>query len=176
MFVFPHGIHVDRDGNIWVTDGNDNLPRRRAAAQIAAAATPEKVDGHQVFKFSPEGKLLMTLGKAGRQPARRPDASSIEPNDVITMPNGDILVAEGHGGRMPTRPPARLRVSRGSRRTGKFIKSFGKTGIGPGGVRHAAQPGLRFARRLFVADRGNVRLQIFDQNVKFLEEWNSSAV
>src|SRR5512132_804973 len=67
MMVFPHGIHVDRDGNIWVTDGQDNLPRpaRGAASDAPLPPAPAKVIGHQVFKFSPEGKVLMTLGKPG---------------------------------------------------------------------------------------------------------------
>ena len=64
LLLFPHGIHVDRDGNIWVTDGNDNLPRRRpgAPADAPMPPAPAKVVGHQVFKFSPDGKLLLTLG------------------------------------------------------------------------------------------------------------------
>ena len=50
MIVFPHGLYVDRDGNVWVTDGQANKAGTK---------------GHQVFKFSPDGKVLMTLGKAG---------------------------------------------------------------------------------------------------------------
>src|SRR5215210_2038343 len=63
MFVFPHGIHVDRDGNVWVTDGLDNYPRRArgAAADAPMPAMPEKLIGHQVYKFSPEGKLMLAL-------------------------------------------------------------------------------------------------------------------
>src|SRR5688500_11914056 len=102
MLVFPHGIHVDRQGNVWVTDGQDNLPRRRPGqpADTPLPPAPDKVVGHQVFKFSPEGKLLLTLGKpGGNQPGQPSDPSSFyQPNDVITYPNGDILVAEGHGG------------------------------------------------------------------------------
>jgi hypothetical protein len=67
MFVFPHGIHVDRDGNIWVTDGQSNLPARApgSPADAPLPAMPAKVVGHQVIKFSPEGKVLLTLGKPG---------------------------------------------------------------------------------------------------------------
>ena len=101
MFVFPHGIHVDRDGNIWVTDGQDNLPRRRPGqpADAPLPPAPAKVVGHQVVKFSPEGKVLLTLGKPGGNAPGQPadPASFYQPNDVITYPNGDILVAEGHG-------------------------------------------------------------------------------
>ena len=87
LMVFPHGIHVDREGNIWVTDGQDNLPRaaRGAAAATTPATAPAKVIGHQVFKFSPDGKILMTLGKpGGNQPGTSADpASFYQPNDVL---------------------------------------------------------------------------------------------
>ena len=79
MFVQAHGLTIDRDGNIWVTD-----------------AQGKDGKGHQVFKFSPEGKVLMTLGKAGV--AGNPPDALTEPNDVVTAPNGDIYVAEGHSG------------------------------------------------------------------------------
>ena len=80
MFVFPHGIHVDRDGNVWVTDGQDNLPRRAPAASQPTRRCrrrPRRWSGHQVVKFSPEGKVLLTLGKAGRQPARPAGGSGV---------------------------------------------------------------------------------------------------
>jgi DNA-binding beta-propeller fold protein YncE len=160
MMVFPHGIHVDRDGNIWMTDGNDNLPRRRpgAPADSPLPPMPEKVVGHQVFKFSPDGKLLLTLGKAGGNPAgadAADPASFYQPNDVITYPNGDILVAEGHGG-----ANSRLILFD---KTGKFIKQFGKKGTGLQG--EFDQPhSLAFDSqgRLFVADRANNRIQVLD--------------
>src|SRR5438132_1108634 len=71
MLIFPHGIFVDRDGNVWVTDGQDNAPqaaRGEAAAPRGAGPIgprPGATKGNQVYKFSPDGKLLMTLGKAG---------------------------------------------------------------------------------------------------------------
>ena len=93
IFVFPHGIHVDRDGNIWLTDGGGNK---------------ERTKGHQVFKFSPEGKILLTLGKAGGA-GNAPDSFN-EPCDVITAPNGDIFVSDGHGGQFenPVIPTGRI--------------------------------------------------------------------
>jgi DNA-binding beta-propeller fold protein YncE len=170
MMVFPHGIHVDRDGNIWVTDGNDNLPRRRPGqpADAPLPPAPAKVVGHQVFKFSPDGKLLLTLGKAGGNPpgadAADP-ASFYQPNDVITYPNGDILVAEGHGG-----ANSRLILFD---KTGKFISQFGKKGTGLEG--EFDQPhSLAFDSkgRLFVADRANNRIQILDaKTFKTLDTW-----
>jgi sugar lactone lactonase YvrE len=169
LMVFPHGIHVDKDGNIWVTDGNDNLPRRRpgAPADAPLPPAPAKVIGHQVFKFSPDGKLLLTLGKAGgNQPGQPADpASFFQPNDVITYPNGDILVSEGHGG-------ANARLIRFDK-NGKFIKEFGKRGSATEG--EFEQPhGLAFDSkgRLFVADRSNNRIQILDgQSYKTLDTW-----
>jgi sugar lactone lactonase YvrE len=169
MFIFPHGIHVDRQGNVWVTDGQDNLPRRRPgmAADAPLPPPPAKVIGHQVYKFSPEGKLLLTLGKpGGNQPGQPADpASFYQPNDVITYPNGDILVAEGHGA-----THARL-VKFDS--TGKFLMEFGKRGSGPEG--EFDQPhGLAFDSkgRLFVADRSNNRIQILDATTfKTLDTW-----
>ena len=172
MLVFPHGIHVDRDGNIWVTDGNDNLPRRRPGqpADAPLPPPPAKVVGHQVFKFSSDGKLLLSLGKpGGNQPGQPADpASFYQPNDVITYANGDILVAEGHG----NAPPATARLIRFDK-SGKFLREFGKMGSGPDG--EFMQPhGLAFDSRgrLFVADRSNNRIQILDaESYKTLDTW-----
>jgi DNA-binding beta-propeller fold protein YncE len=168
--VFPHGIHVDREGNVWVTDGQDNIPRRapNAAPDSPLPPAPAKVIGHQVYKFSPEGKLLLTLGKpGGNQPGQPADpASFYQPNDVITYPNGDILVAEGHG----NAAPATARLIRFDK-SGKFLREFGKMGSGPQG--EFMQPhGLAFDSRgrLFVADRSNNRIQVLDpESYKTLE-------
>lgn len=165
MMIFPHGIHVDRDGNVWVTDGQDNRPRRPrgAPADAPLPPAPDKLIGHQVFKFSPDGKLLMALGKpGGNQPGQPVDpASFFQPNDVITNAAGEIFVAEGHGG-----PNARIvKLTK----DGKFIKEWGKRGKAPGEM---DQPhGLAFDSkgRLFVADRSNNRIQIFDQDGKLLD-------
>lgn len=170
--VFPHGIHVDKEGNVWITDGQDNLPRRApgAPADAPMPAKPAKVVGHQVFKFSPDGKLLLTLGKpGGNQPGQPADPGSFyEPNDVITYPNGDILVAEGHA----NAPPSTARLIRFDK-SGKFLREFGKMGSGPDG--EFMQPhGLAFDAkgRLFVADRNNNRIQILDaETYKTLDTW-----
>ena len=170
--VFPHGIHVDKQGNVWITDGQDNLPRRAPGAHADAPmpAMPGKVVGHQVYKYSPDGKLLLTLGKpGGNQPGQPADpASFYQPNDVITYPNGDILVCEGHGNAAPS--PARLvRFDK----NGKFLREYGKMGSGPEG--EFMQPhGLAFDSkgRLFVADRSNNRIQILDaETYKTLDTW-----
>ena len=172
MMVFPHGIHVDRDGNIWVTDGQDNLPRRapNAPADAPLPPAPPTVVGHQVHKFSPDGKHLLSLGKpGGNQPGQPVDPGSLyQPNDVITYPNGDILVAEGHS----DAATAGARLVRFDK-TGKFLRDYGKFGTGDGEFR---QPhGLAFDSRgrLFVADRSNDRIQILDaETYKTLDTWH----
>ena len=165
--VFPHGMHVDRDGNIWLTDGQDNFPSGRgAAAGTPPPAPPAKPIGHQVFKFSPDGKLLMTLGKpGGNRPGETPDPSSFyQPNDVITNAAGEIFVSEGHS----SSATAHARISKFDR-NGKFIKEWGKRGAGPGEMDQPHALAFDSKGRLFVADRSNNRIQIFDQNGTLLE-------
>ena len=162
LMIFPHGIHVDRDGNIWVTDGQDNKPRRARGAPPDAPLPPPpaRLLGHQVFKFSPDGKMLMTLGVAGGGTGAD---GFYQPNDVVTDANGNIYVAEGHGG-----DNARIVVFD---RSGKYLREFGKKGTGPG---EFDQPhGLAFDSqgRLFVADRSNNRIQILDRDGRFIDEW-----
>jgi sugar lactone lactonase YvrE len=165
LFVFPHGIHVDREGNVWVTDGQDNFPRRArgAAADSPLPPMPSRIIGHQVYKFSPDGKLLLTLGKAGgNRPNEPADPSSFyQPNDVITNAAGEIFVAEGHGA-------THARIAKFDR-TGKFIKAWGSRGSGPGEMDQPHALAFDSKGRLVVADRSNNRLQIFDQDGKLLE-------
>jgi streptogramin lyase len=163
MLIFPHGIHVDGDGNIWITDGQDNAPAQAGVATAAAERTgpaPGATKGHQVFKFSPDGKLLMTLGKPGG--AAAPDYF-YQPNDIVTAPNGVIFVSEGHGG-------ANARILKFTK-DGKLSKVIGKKGTGP--VEFDQPHALAFDSkgRLFVGDRSNNRIQILDQEGRFIEEW-----
>ncbi|MBM3778510.1 MAG: hypothetical protein FJW23_09765 [Acidimicrobiia bacterium] len=149
MFVHPHGLYVDPEGNIWIVDGyGGNVPD-----------TPQ---GHQVFKFSPEGKLLLTLGTAGVK-GNGPNAFNT-PSDVVVGRNGDIFVADGHGGDMNDRI---VKFSK----DGKFIKAWGTKGKGPGQFDNTHSLAIDSQGRLFVGDRTNLRIQIFDQEGKFLEEW-----
>jgi len=154
MIVFPHGLYVDKDGNVWVTDGQANK---------------QGTKGQQVFKFSPQGKVLLTLGKAGVS-GRSPDTFN-QPNDVITAPNGDIFVSDGHDGQQDNPPPnANARILKFTK-DGKFIKEWGKLGSAPGEFRTPHSLAFDSRGRLFVADRGNHRIQIFDQDGKFLDQW-----
>ncbi|HTS28752.1 MAG TPA: peptidyl-alpha-hydroxyglycine alpha-amidating lyase family protein [Bryobacteraceae bacterium] len=147
MFVFPHGATVDPEGNLWVTDeqGMDGK-------------------GEQVFKFSPEGKLLMTLGKAGVAGAE--PGLFDAPTDVVVASNGDIFVTEGHTGPRPGND----RISKFSN-DGRFIMSWGKRGSGPGEFRSPHTIALDSRGRLFVGDRSNNRIQIFDQQGHYLDTW-----
>jgi sugar lactone lactonase YvrE len=115
--------------------------------------------GHQVYKFSPDGKVLLTLGKPGG--AAAPDYF-YQPNDVVVAPNGDIFVGEGHGG-------ANSRILKFSK-DGKFIKSIGKKGTGPGEFDQPHALAFDSKGRLIVGDRGNNRVQILDQDGTFISQ------
>ncbi len=146
MINYPHGLHVDRDNNIWVSDGR----------------AKNNGKGHTVMKFSNDGKLLMTLGKPGVA-GDGPDTFNA-PSDIYVAPNGDIFVADGHGG------DTNARIVKLTK-DGKFIKAWGKKGKGPGEFDTPHSLAMDSAGRLFVADRSNNRIQIFDQEGKFLAEW-----
>jgi NHL repeat len=163
--VFPHGLTVDQDGNIWVTDGQDNRPRRARGAppDSPLPPAPATIVGHQVFKYSPDGTLLMTLGKQG---GGRDAEYFYQPNAVAIAKNGDIFVSEGHADAEGT--PARvLKFDR----NGRFIKSWGKLGKGRGEFIQPHALAFDSKGRLFVGDRSNNRIQIFDQDGNYLEEW-----
>jgi len=175
LLIFPHGIHVDKDGNVWVTDGQDDAPVAargagggRGGAEGGRAAAPAgpigprpgATHGNQVFKFSPDGKVLLTLGKPGG--AATPDYF-YQPNDVVTAPNGDIFVSEGHGA-------GNNRVLKFDK-AGKFLKEWGKLGTGPGEFDQPHALAFDSKGRLFVGDRNNNRVQVFDQDGKFIEEF-----
>ena len=157
MFVRPHGMYVDQDGNVWVTDG-------RAAREAELQEAPDAAHkGNQVVKFSPEGEVLMVLGTPGMTGAP-PDALD-QPNDVIVAPNGEILISEGHSYQGP-----HGRISRFDS-DGTFLGSFGEFGSGPGQFNVPHAMAFDSQGRLFVADRGNNRIQIFDEHYNVVEEW-----
>jgi sugar lactone lactonase YvrE len=164
MLIWPHGIHVDREGNVWVTDA------RAANANELQDYPGESGKGHAVYKFSQGGELLMTLGTPGVAGDGTGPLLN-EPNDVITAPNGDIYVADGHSGQGAN--ANRNTVARIAKfdSNGNFLESWGRIGSAPGEFR--TPHGLAFDSqgRLFVADRGNVRIQIFDQQGNFIDQW-----
>ena len=162
MFIFPHGVYVDPEGNVWATD------QRNANDKEIAQVPGSKALGSRAIKFSPDGKVLLILGKGGV--AGNPPDALTEPLDVVTGVNGDIFVSEGHCGQNATAgPDCVARISKFDK-SGKFIKSWGRMGSGIGEFRTPHALALDSKGRLVVADRGNHRLQIFDQDGKFLEQ------
>jgi hypothetical protein len=158
LFNWPHGFFVDHEGNVWVTEG--------APAGEARGAEGHKAGkGHQVFKFSPEGKILMTLGEAGVPGDDQTHFNG--PSHVLVAPSGEIWVTDGHRG-------GNNRLVKFTKE-GKFIMQVG------GGVKSATMERGLFndphhlamdsQGRLFVSDRGNNRIQIFDQQGKHIAVW-----
>jgi DNA-binding beta-propeller fold protein YncE len=145
LILFPHGLTVDPDGNIWVTDGLGKDGK-----------------GHQVRKFSPDGKVLMVLGKPGVAGSGPGEFNA--PSAVVVAPNGDIFVADGHGG------ATNARIVKFDR-TGRFIKAWGTKGSAPGEMNIPHTIAMDSRGRLFLGDRGNNRIQIFDQDGNFLDQW-----
>jgi DNA-binding beta-propeller fold protein YncE len=145
MFVFPHGIAVDPDGNVWVADADGKNGK-----------------GQQVVKFSPNGKVLLKLGKAG-MPGDAPGYFN-KPTGVAIARNGDVFVSDGHGG------DSNARVVKFSK-SGKFLVAWGKKGSAPGefDVPHAIA--VDSHERVYVADRSNSRIQVFDADGKFIADW-----
>jgi DNA-binding beta-propeller fold protein YncE len=146
LFNFPHGAAADRNGNLWVTDA------RGAGGK-----------GHQVFQFSPEGKVLMTLGRAGVS-GSGPDLFD-QPTDVVISPAGDIFVTDSH------RNGRNNRVVRFTKE-GRFVKEWGIKGSGPGEISEPHTIAIDSRGRLFVGDRENNRIEIFDQDGRLLDTWH----
>ena len=162
MFVWPHGIHVDRDGNVWVTDA-------RAPDPDELKKFPgEQNKGSVVVKFSPEGKVLMTLGKPGVR--GNPPEALTDPTVVVTDPrNGDIYVAESHTDVRDANLIGRISVFD---KHGKFLRTIGKTGTGPGEFRTPHALAFDSQGRLILADRHNHRIQMLTKEGKFLREYD----
>ena len=149
MIAWPHGMFVDHESNVWVADA------------VGYAPVPEGW-GHVVYKFSSDGELLMTLGKKG-VPGSGTDTFN-KPSDILVSPNGDIFVADGHD-------------ATGNNRIVKFAsdgtysKEWGSTGSEDGQFRDPHALAMDSTGRLFVGDRGNSRIQIFDQGGMHLDTW-----
>ncbi len=145
-YVRPHGMRIDPEGNIWTTD----------------------VNGHTVTKMNANGDVLMTLGTRGQAGSWNETTQLLqEPADIGFGPQGDVFIVEGHGrgeGRV-------LRFDR----TGKLLKSWGGTGKAPG---QFDQPhSILFDKGMvYVADRENRRVQIFDVDGKYIKEWKFAGL
>jgi DNA-binding beta-propeller fold protein YncE len=149
LIAWPHGMYVDGAGNVWITDAT------------GIGTIPEGV-GHVIYKFSPTGELLLTLGRKGVAGSGA-DVFN-QPSDVLVAPNGDIFVADGHG------TGNNNRIVKFSA-DGRFVKEWGSTGGDTGELRDPHALAMDSQGRLFVADRGNSRIQIFDQDGTHLATW-----
>jgi DNA-binding beta-propeller fold protein YncE len=150
MFVWPHGIHVDRDGNVWVAD-----------------ARGEAGKGSVVVKFNPEGRVLMTLGQPGMR--GNPPEALTDPTDVVTDPaNGDVYVAESHTSVNDPYLVGRISVFD---RNGHFLRVIGRTGTGPGEFRTPHALDFDSQGRVVVADRHNHRIQILTKDGAFVRQY-----
>jgi DNA-binding beta-propeller fold protein YncE len=157
MFAFPHGFTVDRQGNIWASDANAS----ETVLGLSAKDADGVVRGHQVFKMSPTGKVLMTIGKEGVK-GDGPDMFD-QPSGIAIASNGDIFVTDGHG--------KNDRVVKFSK-DGKFIKTWGHHGSGPGEFDQPHDISIGGSRGyVYVADRSNSRVQVFDQEGNFIVAW-----
>jgi DNA-binding beta-propeller fold protein YncE len=144
MFTSPHKLTIDKDYNLWMADNGQ----------------------HQVMKLDKDGKVLMTLGKKGVVGTGNDEFEA--PTEVAIAPNGDIFVADGHnGGGLATGNARIVKFDK----DGKFVKTWGKKGMGPGEFDAPHTLAFDGRGRLFVGDRQNNRIQIFDQDGKFIAQW-----
>ena len=157
MFVQAHGFCMDQDGNLWAGDSGPFRDDPSTAAR-----------GYQFFKFAPDGKVLLTLGKAGVSKAGRD--TFIAPTACAVAPNGDIIIADGHFPRPSTSQQDGDRLVRFTK-DGKYVDSWGRHGPGPGEFDGPHALAFDSQGRLFVADRSNNRIQIFDQQMRFVDDW-----
>lgn len=137
MFKRPHGLRVDAQDNIWVTDKDDNV----------------------VYKFSPEGRVLMTLGTKGVAGQDGTHFNGVA--DLAFNPEGDFYIADGY---------VNNRIAKFSK-DGKFLFEWGRKGTGPGEFNLPHGIAMDSQQRIYVTDRGNSRVQIFDADGKFLRQW-----
>lgn len=154
LFAFPHGYFMEPNGDIWFTDA--------AGAGTTTGGTPPG-QGSQVLKYDKDGKQLMVLGRAGV--AGTPDKGLFtQPTAVITNSNGEIFVAEGHDGEIGNR------ISKFTK-DGAFLKTIVTGGIAPGQVKIPHCLAFDAQEHLFVCDRGNNRISVFDQDGGLIAVW-----
>jgi streptogramin lyase len=137
-----HHIKIDHEGNVWIAD----------------------IGNHVVEKYTPDGKLLQTIGTKGK--AGRDKTHLNMPTDMAISKNGDVFVSDGYGN---------FRIVHFDK-NGNYVNAWGEMGSKPGqfSIPHAIA--LDAKGRLYVADRNNVRIQVFDQKGKLLDVWNNLIV
>jgi sugar lactone lactonase YvrE len=146
---WPHGMFVDGDGNVWITDASTS-----GAEEIGL--------GHTVLKFSPEGELLMTIGTPG-EPGDPPN-NLTRPNDVVVSPEGTVFIVDSHG------PGGTNRLMKFDAQ-GSYLETIGETGYAPGQFLEPHAIAMDSQGRLFVGDRYNNRIQILEQDGTFVAAW-----
>lgn len=152
--TWPHGIEVDPWGNVWIADarGSDQTEGYEGESY-----------GHQVHKFSPTGIHLMTIGVKG---GGSNGECCFTPNDVLVAPDGSVFIGEGHSSAEGS-PNSVYKFDA----QGNLLLKFGEWGEEPGNFRQPHGLAMDSQGRLFVADRGNDRIQIFDQEGNLLDVW-----
>jgi hypothetical protein len=161
LFAYPHGFTVDDEGNLWASDVND----KETVLGMSAKNADGVVMGEEVLKLNQDGKVLMTLGKEGVA-GNGPDTFD-RPTGVAVAPNGDVFVADGH---MPNSFGTGRIVK--FTRSGQFIKSWGRKGAAPGEFDEPHDIFIGGSQnRVYVADRRNRRIQVFDQDGNFIVAW-----
>jgi sugar lactone lactonase YvrE len=143
LFDRPHGLRIDAQDNIWATDVAMNL----------------------VYKFNPSGRIEMVLGVKGRTGDWHPGGHLRlfhEPNEAVVGPTGDIFVLEGHG-------KGESRVVKFDR-DGNFIKTWGGKGAGAGEFDLPHSLVFDAQGLLYIADRNNARIQVFDADGAYIRE------
>ena len=149
LFVEPHAVAVDKDGNIWVAD-----------------AGAKGAKGMQVTKLSSNGAILLKLGKPGKGAGSAALDVFDSPTGVAVATNGNIYISEGHG--ETGNNNSRIMVFT---KDGKFIKTFATLGTDDGQLRSPHAIAFDSQDRLYVADRSNNRVAVFDKDGKFLAAW-----
>lgn len=149
-FAMAHGLTVDRFGFIWTAD-----------------AKVKDGKGGVVIKWDADGNKLLTLGRPGVVGASPTSETFVGPTHVQVAANGDIWVTDGHGMAEPGKDHRLLRFSK----DGKFLKAVGRTGSGPGDIQDPHMLAMDSQGRLFVANRGNKRIDVFDPQGNFIVSW-----
>jgi DNA-binding beta-propeller fold protein YncE len=130
LFKVPHGLRIDAEGNLWITDNALNTVQR----------------------FSPGGKVLLTISESG--------GKLKSPDDLVIASNGDLYIADTGNGRIVH-----------STATGKFVSQFGSKGKEPGQFTTAHGLAIDKNNRIYVADRGNNRVEVFNPDGSFVAVW-----